>query len=214
MLTLLSRNPSLISIQQVLEKSSFLNEVGAAIHVAPNATRILKAWGYDLDWLRPVHCEKLQIWNSRGDLVRTPIVGFFSYFFLFFVDCWVAFADGVFRLRRSIKILWACMMSGFLRVGLICIVHCVPLPLGWLMGGRSVSNWERVSRLLYVAHSLVLLEPREMTDSINTGRRGRRSPPQRRHKVRSGPHRRRRRYPRMLHTHHHHRVRNIPILYQ
>ncbi|KAL3483676.1 hypothetical protein BJX62DRAFT_244664 [Aspergillus germanicus] len=59
---------------QVLEKSSFLNEVGAAIHVAPNATRILKAWGCDLDWLRLVHCEKLQIWNSKGDLVRTPIV--------------------------------------------------------------------------------------------------------------------------------------------
>jgi salicylate hydroxylase len=73
----------LISIQQLLEKSSFLNEVGAAIHVAPNPTRILKAWGCDLDWLRPVHCEKLQIWNSKGDLVRTPIVGFFFLSLLF-----------------------------------------------------------------------------------------------------------------------------------
>jgi salicylate hydroxylase len=47
-----------MSKEQVLEKSSFLNKVGAAIHVAPNATRILKAWGCDLEWLRPVHCEK------------------------------------------------------------------------------------------------------------------------------------------------------------
>ncbi|KAJ0419056.1 FAD/NAD(P)-binding domain-containing protein [Aspergillus carlsbadensis] len=59
---------------QVLEKSSFLNEIGAAIHVAPNATRILKAWGCDLDWLSPVHCEKLQIWDAMGKLIRTPVV--------------------------------------------------------------------------------------------------------------------------------------------
>jgi salicylate hydroxylase len=63
-----------MSKEQVLEKSSFLNEVGEAIHVAPNATRILKACGCDLDWLRPVHCEKLQIWDARGNLIRTPIV--------------------------------------------------------------------------------------------------------------------------------------------
>jgi len=59
---------------QVLEKSGFLNEVGAAIHVAPNATRILKRWGCNLDWLNPVHCEKLQIWDANGRLLSTPIV--------------------------------------------------------------------------------------------------------------------------------------------
>ncbi|KAL3451208.1 hypothetical protein BJX65DRAFT_269150 [Aspergillus insuetus] len=59
---------------QILEKSSFLNEVGAAIHVAPNAMRILKVWGCDLDWLRPVHCEKLQVLDADGNLIRTPIV--------------------------------------------------------------------------------------------------------------------------------------------
>ncbi|KAL4757336.1 uncharacterized protein BDW70DRAFT_153410 [Aspergillus foveolatus] len=58
----------------VFEKSGFLNEVGAAIHVAPNATRILKSWGCKLDWLQPVHCETLQIWDAKGNHIRTPIV--------------------------------------------------------------------------------------------------------------------------------------------
>ncbi|KAL4996774.1 hypothetical protein BDV10DRAFT_195684 [Aspergillus recurvatus] len=52
---------------QVIEKSGFLNKVGAANHVAPNATRILKAWGFDLDWLQPVHCETLQVWDAKGN---------------------------------------------------------------------------------------------------------------------------------------------------
>ncbi|KAL4954776.1 hypothetical protein BDW69DRAFT_162418 [Aspergillus filifer] len=59
---------------QVIEKSGFLNEVGAAIHVAPNATRILKAWECSLDWLQPVHCKTLQIWDAKGNHIRTPIV--------------------------------------------------------------------------------------------------------------------------------------------
>ncbi|KAE8371911.1 hypothetical protein BDV26DRAFT_286391 [Aspergillus bertholletiae] len=59
---------------QVIEQSGFLNEVGAAIHVAPNATRILKAWGCDLESLHPVHCNKLQLWDASGNLICTPIV--------------------------------------------------------------------------------------------------------------------------------------------
>ncbi|KAL4900723.1 hypothetical protein BDW74DRAFT_170681 [Aspergillus multicolor] len=59
---------------QVFEKSSFLNEVGAAIHVAPNATRILKAWQCNLDLLQPVQCETLQVWDAMGNHVRTPVV--------------------------------------------------------------------------------------------------------------------------------------------
>ncbi|KAL4981260.1 hypothetical protein BDW68DRAFT_172684 [Aspergillus falconensis] len=59
---------------QVIEKSGFLNEVSAAIHVAPNATRILKAWGCDLDWRQPVHCETLQVWDAKGNHIRTPVV--------------------------------------------------------------------------------------------------------------------------------------------
>ncbi|KAI9372362.1 hypothetical protein BJX61DRAFT_507589 [Aspergillus egyptiacus] len=59
---------------QVIEKSGFLNEVGAATHVAPNATRILKSWGCELDSLQPVHCEKLQVWDAMGDLIVSPII--------------------------------------------------------------------------------------------------------------------------------------------
>ncbi|KAB8255043.1 hypothetical protein BDV32DRAFT_154633 [Aspergillus pseudonomiae] len=59
---------------QVIEQSGFLNEVGAAIHVAPNATRTLKVWECDLESLRPVHCNRLQVWDASGNLVWTPIV--------------------------------------------------------------------------------------------------------------------------------------------
>lgn len=34
-------------VVEVFEKSRFANEVGAAIHVCPNATRILQNWGFD-----------------------------------------------------------------------------------------------------------------------------------------------------------------------
>ncbi|OGM44354.1 monooxygenase [Aspergillus bombycis] len=59
---------------QVIEQSGFLNEVGAAIHVAPNATRILKAWGCELKSLHPVYCKKLQVWDASGNLMWTPII--------------------------------------------------------------------------------------------------------------------------------------------
>ncbi|KAJ5660679.1 uncharacterized protein N7484_000051 [Penicillium longicatenatum] len=59
---------------QVLEQSSFRNEVGAAIHVAPNATRILKEWGCNLNGLYPVQCNRLQVWDSEGNLLLTPVV--------------------------------------------------------------------------------------------------------------------------------------------
>lgn len=60
---------------QILEQSGFLNEVGAAIHMAPNATRILKDWGCNLENLQPVHCNKLRLWDHQGNLIRTPVVG-------------------------------------------------------------------------------------------------------------------------------------------
>ncbi|OOF96328.1 hypothetical protein ASPCADRAFT_206516 [Aspergillus carbonarius ITEM 5010] len=59
---------------EVLEQSGFLNEVGAAIHVAPNATRILKDWECSLESLQPVHCDRLQIWDQQGNFIRTPVV--------------------------------------------------------------------------------------------------------------------------------------------
>ncbi|KAJ5339248.1 hypothetical protein N7452_005976 [Penicillium brevicompactum] len=59
---------------QVIEQSGFLNEVGAAIHVAPNATRILKGWECDLELLQASPCKRLQVWNSAGELLLTPVV--------------------------------------------------------------------------------------------------------------------------------------------
>ncbi|KAI0973196.1 monooxygenase [Xylaria arbuscula] len=46
---------------EVFEQSSFLNEVGAAIHVPPNASRVLKSWGCNLDDLQPVFCNYLNV---------------------------------------------------------------------------------------------------------------------------------------------------------
>jgi salicylate hydroxylase len=60
---------------QVFERSSFHNEVGAAIHLAPNATRVLTAWGCDLKKMDPVPCDHLSIWDSNGNFIATPAVG-------------------------------------------------------------------------------------------------------------------------------------------
>ncbi|CRL19783.1 Aromatic-ring hydroxylase-like [Penicillium camemberti] len=59
---------------QVIEQSGFLNEVGAAIHVAPNASRILKEWECDFHTLQASKCNRLQVWNLAGELLWTPIV--------------------------------------------------------------------------------------------------------------------------------------------
>ncbi|KAL4867119.1 hypothetical protein BDV12DRAFT_186885 [Aspergillus spectabilis] len=58
----------------VLEQSGFSSEVGAAIHVAPNASRILRDWGCNFDTLRAVPCDKLQVWDAAGKLIYTPVV--------------------------------------------------------------------------------------------------------------------------------------------
>ncbi|KAH7357518.1 hypothetical protein BKA66DRAFT_612630 [Pyrenochaeta sp. MPI-SDFR-AT-0127] len=59
---------------EVYEKSSFHNEVGAAIHLAPNATRVLKAWGCDLQEMNPVPCDHLSVWDHQGNFIATPAV--------------------------------------------------------------------------------------------------------------------------------------------
>ncbi|KAJ5813245.1 hypothetical protein N7447_010268 [Penicillium robsamsonii] len=59
---------------QVIEQSGFHNEVGAAIHVAPNASRILKEWECDFEQLQASKCNRLQVWNSSGELLWTPVV--------------------------------------------------------------------------------------------------------------------------------------------
>ncbi|KAF7679750.1 salicylate 1-monooxygenase [Alternaria burnsii] len=59
---------------KVYEKSAFHNEVGAAIHLAPNATRILKPWGCDLEAMQPTTCNHLSSWDYKGNFIATPAI--------------------------------------------------------------------------------------------------------------------------------------------
>ncbi|KAL6703435.1 hypothetical protein ACN47E_009694 [Coniothyrium glycines] len=56
---------------EVFEKSSFHNEVGAAIHVAPNATRVLDGWEVDVENLDPVRCESLSVYTAEAEFITT-----------------------------------------------------------------------------------------------------------------------------------------------
>ncbi|KAI1326829.1 FAD/NAD(P)-binding domain-containing protein [Xylariaceae sp. FL0255] len=49
---------------EVYERSSFMNEVGAAIHVQPNASRVLKSWGCNLESMGPVPCESIDSFEA------------------------------------------------------------------------------------------------------------------------------------------------------
>jgi salicylate hydroxylase len=51
----------------IYEKSSMNQELGAAIHLPPNASRGLLAWGFDTVKARAVICKKLML---RGPSVR------------------------------------------------------------------------------------------------------------------------------------------------
>ncbi|KAJ5689675.1 hypothetical protein N7462_004067 [Penicillium macrosclerotiorum] len=55
----------------VIEQSSFLNEVGAAINVAPNATRILQDWGCDFEMLQPVRGTHFNFWDAEGNFIQS-----------------------------------------------------------------------------------------------------------------------------------------------
>ncbi|KAL4747963.1 hypothetical protein BDW72DRAFT_162475 [Aspergillus terricola var. indicus] len=55
----------------VFEQSRFLHEVGAAIHVAPNASRILQSWGVDMEALQAVQCNAIRVWDAQGNFVST-----------------------------------------------------------------------------------------------------------------------------------------------
>ncbi|KAF5607442.1 3-hydroxybenzoate 6-hydroxylase 1 [Fusarium pseudoanthophilum] len=51
---------------EVFEQSRFLNEIGAAIHIAPNATRVLKSWDIDFNELQAVLCNAIKIYDHTG----------------------------------------------------------------------------------------------------------------------------------------------------
>ncbi|KAI1126687.1 hypothetical protein F5Y10DRAFT_278637 [Nemania abortiva] len=54
---------------QVYESSSFLNEVGAAVHLAPNATRVLSSWDCNFETLSPVDCEGVKVYSPSLKLL-------------------------------------------------------------------------------------------------------------------------------------------------
>ncbi|EAA64698.1 hypothetical protein AN2593.2 [Aspergillus nidulans FGSC A4] len=55
----------------VFEQSRFLHEVGAAIHVAPNASRILQSWEVDMEALQAVECIAIKVWDAQGNFIST-----------------------------------------------------------------------------------------------------------------------------------------------
>lgn len=59
---------------QVFEQSSFLNEVGAAIHIPPNATRVLKHWDCDFEDLQATLCNAIKVYDKTGKLMFIPAV--------------------------------------------------------------------------------------------------------------------------------------------
>ncbi|KAH6997374.1 monooxygenase [Ilyonectria destructans] len=57
---------------EVFEQSSFLNEVGAAIHIPPNATRVLKHWDCNFDDLQATFCTAIKVYDKTGKLMFIP----------------------------------------------------------------------------------------------------------------------------------------------
>ncbi|RBQ80951.1 hypothetical protein FVER14953_10647 [Fusarium verticillioides] len=51
---------------EIFEQSRFINEIGAAIHIAPNATRVLKSWDIDFTELHAVLCNAIKIYDHKG----------------------------------------------------------------------------------------------------------------------------------------------------
>ncbi|KAI0907951.1 hypothetical protein F4823DRAFT_521763 [Ustulina deusta] len=58
---------------EVYESSSFLNEVGAAIHLPPNANRVLQSWDVDFETLSPVNCEAVRFYTADVELAETLV---------------------------------------------------------------------------------------------------------------------------------------------
>ena len=54
---------------EVFEKSTFANEIGAAINVCPNATRILKSWDFDFDAWSPSECKGQRVLNPKLEIL-------------------------------------------------------------------------------------------------------------------------------------------------
>lgn len=58
----------------VIESSKFKNEIGAAVHLAPNVTRILLGWGIDLGILRPVPAKRILLERDQENNILADVV--------------------------------------------------------------------------------------------------------------------------------------------
>ncbi|KAI1176257.1 hypothetical protein F4777DRAFT_588000 [Nemania sp. FL0916] len=58
---------------EVYESSMFLNEVGAAIHIPPNATRVLESWDCDFETLSPVICKAIKLYSPKLEFLGIGI---------------------------------------------------------------------------------------------------------------------------------------------
>lgn len=123
----------MLNENQVLEQSGFLNEVGAAIHVAPNATRILRDWGCDFEKLQAVQCKRLQVWDEKGYLLSTPIVGVSLAWESSFLDLTVL-ASQVTEDCQALVLL----MIGSLLTALTFTIRCARRREERLMGGELI----------------------------------------------------------------------------
>ena len=54
---------------QILERSQFSNEVGAAITLPPNAVRILRSWNLDFPKARMIKFESMDVVTGEGDSI-------------------------------------------------------------------------------------------------------------------------------------------------
>ncbi|MCJ1372591.1 hypothetical protein MMC20_003816 [Loxospora ochrophaea] len=57
----------------IYEKSKFAQELGASLHLAPNAVRVLEAFGYDQDNLNGIHCSNYTSYNQNGDITKKHV---------------------------------------------------------------------------------------------------------------------------------------------
>jgi salicylate hydroxylase len=62
---------------QIYERSNLKNELGAAIHISPNASRILLSWGFDVAGAKFVKAKKTYI--AHGNTLNRIYEGSYSH---------------------------------------------------------------------------------------------------------------------------------------
>ena len=63
---------------EIFEKSTFANEIGAAINICPNASRILKSWNFDFDVWSPSECTGQRVLDPNLETLTSGTCDFES----------------------------------------------------------------------------------------------------------------------------------------